>query len=169
MKTRGMTRCALMAALMAVCAWISVPVGDGAVSMQTFAVFLALGVLGGRAGTGACVVYLCLGAVGMPVFTGFRGGLGVLLGPTGGYLWGFLLAALCYWLLEGRTPRWLAMALGMAACYACGTAWYYLAYAGGGLWVVLLQCVVPYLIPDAVKIMLALVLTNRANGHLRRT
>lgn len=165
MKTRGMTRCALMAALMAVCAWISVPVGDSAVSLQTFAVFLALGVLGGRAGMAACVVYLCIGAVGVPVFTGFRGGIGVLLGPTGGYLWGFLLAALCYWFLEGRMPRWLTMALGMAVCYACGTAWYYLAYAGGGLWAVILQCVVPYLIPDAIKISLALMLTDRVKGY----
>ena len=94
MKIRKMTRCALLAAVMAVCAWISVPVGELAVSLQTFAVFLTLGFLGGRLGSAAVLVYLLLGAAGVPVFAGFRGGIGVLLGPTGGYLWGFLAACL---------------------------------------------------------------------------
>lgn len=161
MKIHIMTRCALFAALMAVCAWISVPVGDMAVSLQTFGVFLALGVLGGRQGSASIFVYLLLGAVGLPVFTGFRGGVGALLGPTGGYLWGFLGAGLIYWLLEDRLPKWFAMVLGMLVCYACGTVWYYFAYAGTGLWAVILKCVVPYLIPDGVKITLALALTRR--------
>ena len=165
MKIRDMTRCALMAALMAVCAWVSVPVGDGAVSLQTFAVFLALGVLGGGPGLGAIFVYICLGAMGAPVFTGFQGGLGVLLGPTGGYLWGFLAAGLVYRLVQGRLPMGAAMALGLLACYACGTAWYHLAYAEGGLWLVIARCVVPYLLPDALKICAAVYTAKRLRGR----
>lgn len=167
MKIRKMTRCAMLTALMAVCAWISVPVGDIAVSLQTFAVFLTLGLLGGRLGSVTALVYVLLGAVGVPVFTGFRGGFGVLIGPTGGFLWGFLAACLLYWALEKRFPRWLNMTLGMLCCYACGTAWYYFAYGEGALWPVILTCVVPYIIPDAVKIILALTVSKKLN-HLMR-
>jgi biotin transport system substrate-specific component len=100
MKLQNMVRCGCCAALIAVCAWLSVPVGQIAVTMQTFGVFLTLLLMGGKKGTLACGVYLLLGAVGLPVFSGFQGGPGVLLGPTGGYLLGFLLLALCYWLLQ---------------------------------------------------------------------
>jgi biotin transport system substrate-specific component len=167
MKIRKMTRCAMLAALMAVCAWISVPVGDQAVSLQTFGVFLALGLLGGKLGAATVLVYLLLGAAGLPVFSGFRGGFGVLLGPTGGYLWGFLLACLLYWAVENRLPRWAALVFGLLCCYACGTAWYYFAYAHGALWPVILTCVVPYVIPDAIKILLALMMTEKINHLIR--
>lgn len=162
MKIRNMTRCAVLAALMAVCAWISVPLGDQAVSLQTFAVFLTLGLLGGKAGTATMLVYLLLGAAGVPVFTGFRGGIAALLGPTGGYLWGFLAGAVLYWVLEKRLPHWIAMVLSLLLCYACGTAWYFFLYAGGAsIWAILGTCVVPYLLPDGIKLFLALTLTKQ--------
>ena len=159
-----MVLCALFSSLMAICAWISVPVFDIAFTLQTFAVFLTLGLLGGKTGSAAILIYLLLGAVGMPVFSGFRGGFGMLAGVTGGYLWGFLLSGLLYWALErfGRLP---AMIAGQLACYLCGSAWFYL-YAGGGLWVILLRCVFPYLIPDALKLALAYILARRLSRHL---
>lgn len=152
---RNMTRSALFAALMSLCAWLSLPVGQLAVSLQSFAVLLALGVLGGKRGTAAVAVYLALGAVGLPVFTGFRGGFSVLLGPTGGYLWGFLLAGGLFWLLEKRLRVWVNMILALLCCYACGTAWYAAMY-GGDVWAVLGLCVAPYLLPDGCKLALAL-------------
>ena len=81
-------------------------------TMQTFAVFLALGLLGGRRGTYAVLVYLLLGMIGIPVFSGFRGGPGVLLGTTGGYILGFLGSALVYWLMTARlgTRTWVRVA-----------------------------------------------------------
>lgn len=161
MKLRDMVRCAACAALMAVCAWLWVPLGEIAVTMQTFAVFFTLGILGGGKGTVACAAYLLLGAVGLPVFAGFQGGVGVLLGPTGGYLWGFLGAALLYRLLERRLPRFPLMILGMILCYFCGTVWFLTVYTQAGLWAVLLKCVVPYIIPDAVKLTLAWRLSRR--------
>ena len=162
--SRNMVFCSLFAALMAICAWICVPVLDIAFTLQTFAVFLTLGLLGGKRGSGAILIYLLLGAAGMPVFSGFRGGPGMLAGVTGGYLWGFLASGLVYWALErfGKLP---AMIAGLAACYACGSAWFYL-YAGGGLWLILLRCVVPYLLPDALKLGLAYILTRRLSRHL---
>lgn len=160
MKLQNMVRCGCCAALIAVCAWLSVPVGQIAVTMQTFGVFLTLLLMGGKKGTLACGVYLLLGAVGLPVFSGFQGGPGVLLGPTGGYLLGFLLLALCYWLLQKKLGQLPALLLGLLVCYGCGTAWFYWMY-GGSLWAVLMNCVIPYLIPDGIKLLLAVTVRKR--------
>lgn len=168
MKARNMALCGLFTAVLAVCAWISVPVGDMVITLQTFGIFLTLGLLGGKRGSITLLVYLLLGAVGTPVFSGFRGGLGALLGTTGGYIFGFMLTCLLYWLITSirNTPlaRLLAMVLGLLVCYACGTFWYLTRYLSAGsvtLGVVLLRCVVPYLIPDAMKLTLAWLLTAR--------
>ncbi len=153
----------LFAALIAICAWISIPVGDIVFTLQTFAVFLALGLLGGKWGSAAILIYLLLGAAGMPVFSGFRGGPGALAGVTGGYLWGFLLSGLLYWALErfGKAP---AMITGLCACYLCGSLWFYL-YTGGGLGLIVLRCVVPYLLPDVLKLALAHSLCRRLTRY----
>lgn len=171
MKVRHMTQCALFASLLTLCGWISIPAGDIAFTMQTFGVFLTLGLLGGKRGTAAIAVYLCMGAVGLPVFSGFRGGLGVLLGATGGYIGGFLLTGMSYWLVTAlfRTRPWgklLGCLAGLVLCYAAGTAWFCLAYIEGGalsLGAVLAKCVLPYLLPDGVKLWLALLLAGRIN------
>ena len=173
MNVRNMVRCALAAALMCVCAWIAIPAGDTVFTMQTFALFLTLYLLGGKWGTAAIAVYLLLGAAGLPVFTGFRGGLGTLLGATGGYLTGFLFCGLVYWLLEvliGKEKLLLwVMIPGIILCYLFGTLWYYFGYLGGGqasLWLVLLRCVVPYLLPDGVKLILAWSLARRLKPYI---
>lgn len=166
MKLRDLVRCGICGALMAVCAWICLPLGEVAVTMQSFGVFLTLCLLGGSKGTAAFSAYLILGAVGLPVFSGFRGGFGVLLGPTGGYLWGFLLACLLFWLLERRLPKTMLLILGQLLCYLCGTAWYLFAYAPGGFWPAVLVCVVPYLLPDALKLSLALGIAGRIKNRV---
>ena len=169
MKIRNMALCALFAALLAVCAWISIPMGDVAITMQTFGIFLTLGVLGGKRGTVAISIYLLLGIVGLPVFSGFQGGIGALLGVTGGYIAGFLATALIYWLITalGRNQeifRLLGMVVGLLVCYLVGTLWFrvgYLSYSGLSFGAVLLKCVVPYLLPDAAKLMIAWLLSRR--------
>ena len=161
---KNMVLCAQFAALTAVCAWISVPVFDIAFTLQTFAIFLSLGLLGGKRGCAVIGIYLLLGAVGLPVFSAFRGGFGMLIGVTGGYLWGFLLAGLLYRLLESR-GKLPAMVAGQLACYLCGSLWFYL-YTGGGLWLILARCVLPYLVPDAAKLLLAYSLSTRLRRHL---
>ena len=171
-RTLDLAYIALFAALMAVCAWVSVPVPRPFVpfTMQTFAVFAAALVLGGRRGLYAVIVYLLLGAVGLPVFSGFRGGIGVLLGTTGGYIIGFVGLALAYWFLTAKlgdsmTVKLLGCALGLAVCYAFGTAWFLVVYAAStgpiGLMTALGWCVIPFLPPDAVKLALAAVLAQR--------
>ena len=162
--TKHMVRAALFAGVMAVCAWLAVPISDIGFTMQTFGIFLALGLLGGKWGTVSIGLYLLLGLVGLPVFSGFRGGPGMLLGVTGGYLWGFLLSGLVYWALE-RFGKLGAMMVGLLICYACGTLWF-LQYSGGGWALVLLRCVVPYVIPDGIKIALAWSLSKRLSRHI---
>ncbi len=173
---RKMVLSGIFAALMTICAWISVPVMEIAFTMQTFAVFLSLGILGGKWGTVSILTYLLLGAAGLPVFSGFRGGLGILLGATGGYLLGFLASGLAYWLSEGvfgkGTPgRILGMVLGILACYCFGSLWFWLLYVGKGsamgFTAILLACVVPYLIPDICKLTLAWFLSNRIRRQIR--
>lgn len=170
MKPQILAQCALFAALMCVCAWISVPLPDIAFTLQTFTLFLTLGLLGGKNGSIVCVVYLLLGVVGLPVFSGFRGGLGVLLGTTGGYVIGFLAAALVYWAVthfwgESLAVRLTSLILGLFACYVFGTVWFLVVYLQGGsvigLGAVLAKCVLPYLIPDGIKLALALMLTEK--------
>ena len=152
---RDMVLCALFAAILAVSAWLTVP-GEVPFTLQTFGVFAALGLLGGKRGTIAIALYLVLGAVGLPVFSGFRGGFGVLLGTTGGAIFGFF--------------RLLAMVLGLLLCYAAGTGWFLLVYLQKtgpiSLGVVLAKCVVPFLLPDAVKLTLAWLLSHRLARHV---
>ena len=178
LRTLDMAYIALFAVLMAVCAWITVPLPKPLVqfTLQTFAMFMALTTLGGRRGLYAMVVYLLLGAVGVPVFSGFRGGVGVLLDTTGGYIIGFAAAALVYWLLTAKLGDSLpvkiaACVLGLAVCYAFGTAWFLVLYARTtgpiGVTTALSWCVLPYIVPDLLKLALAVVLSGRIKKFLK--
>ena len=175
LRTVDMAYIALFAVLMAVCAWITIPM-TVPFTLQIFAVFAALVTLGGRRGTYAVVVYLLLGAVGLPVGAGFQGGLGWLLGTTGGYIVGFLCIALIYWLMTAKLGESLpvsiaACVLGLAVCYVFGTIWFIAVYARTtgpvGVMTALGWCVFPYVIPDLLKLVLAVTLSQRIKGFLR--
>lgn len=168
----------MAAAVLTVCSWISVPMPKPLVSftMQTFAVALIAGLLGVRRGTAAVAVWLALGALGVPVFAGFNGGIAYMLGSTGGYLWGFLLWApmegFLFRLGKGKLPLLiLGMAAGLALCYTFGTAWFMVVYARTtgpvALSTVLGWCVLPYLVPDAVKLAMAVPLILKGRKHVR--
>lgn len=170
MKTKDMTYIALMAVLISVCSWLSVPTAIP-FTMQTYAVFTALLLLGGRRGSIAVAVYIALGAAGLPVFSNFTGGIGRLLGPSGGYIIGFLFTALCYWLCEkllGKSiwAKAASLAVGLVLCYAFGTAWFVEVYSRTSsisCTAAIGMCVLPFIIPDAVKMALAF-LTDRLIG-----
>lgn len=169
-RTIDMVYIAIFAALMAVCSWISIPVLQVPYTLQTFGVFVTVGLLGGKRGTLAILVYILLGAIGLPVFAGFTGGIGALLANAGGYIVGFFFSALAMWAIEhffGRKPVALiaAMVVGLAVCYAFGTAWFMFVYTRNvgavGLATVLGWCVIPYIPADLVKIALAFLLSER--------
>ena len=179
-QVRDLTHIALFAVLMTACAWISIPMPKPLVpfTLQTFAMFAALITLGGCRGFYAIVVYLLLGAVGLPVFAGFQGGPGALLGTTGGYLIGFLASALVYWAITahlgtGLKTVFLACVAGLAVCYAFGTAWFLFVYARTtgpiGLMTALGWCVFPFIGPDLIKIGLAVFLSRKLPVYLRRS
>ena len=165
MKIRNMVLAGLFAALLTICSWISLPLGSLRFTLQTFGVFLALLTIGGKWGSLAVLVYIGLGAMGLPVFSGFQGGIGVLTGPTGGCIIGFMLTALLFWVAELLLPNkiWVKIAvlcLGLLTCYWIGWLWYcrfapmpFLAWC------------LPYLLPDAAKLALAVFLSRR----LRKT
>ena len=149
--------------------------------MGILAVMLACG---GRRGTLSILVYLALGFCGVPVFAGFKGGITVLLGPTGGFLAGFVLAGLVYWLLEsvlfkklmtGTVKTWIFGALNSVifevVMYITGVIWFMTVYAAQtgpvGLATVLGWCVIPFIIPDIVKLIAAVVIGERARKLVR--
>ena len=169
----GMSFIAMFAVIIAVCSWISVPL-TVPITLQTFGVFAALGVLGGKKGTIAVIVYVLLGAVGLPVFAGFKLGIGTLLGTTGGYIIGFVLSGIVYWAITDKfgiklAVTVIAMALGLLVCYAFGTAWFMIVYTRSKgavtLWSALGWCVFPFIIPDAIKIALAILVSERVGKY----
>ena len=175
-KTYDLVYISILVVLIAVCSWISIPL-TVPVTLQTFGVFTAVGLLGGKRGTLAVLVYILMGAIGIPVFSGFTGGIGILAGTTGGYIAGFLFSALIMWGMEklfGRSTLVLAgsMVLGLIVCYAVGTLWFMAVYAASsgavGLLTVLGWCVFPFIFPDIAKIVLALILTKRLSGVIKR-
>ncbi len=172
----SMALIALFVAIMAICAWISIPAPVD-FTLQVFAVFTAVLVLGGRRGTIAVVVYILLGAVGAPVFAHFSGGLGALLGSTGGYIVGFLFIALVMWageklLGEHLWVRILSMVIGLALCYAFGTVWFMVVYARGtgpiGLLTALTLCVFPFIPFDLLKMVVAILVSQALRPHVPR-
>ncbi|MEG1524574.1 MAG: biotin transporter BioY [Clostridia bacterium] len=174
-RTKVLVYMALFVALIAVCAWISIPF-TVPFTLQTFAIFAAVGLLGGKRATLTVLVYLLLGAIGIPIFSGFSGGFGRLLGTTGGYLIGFIFSCVVSGLILhkwGRSIFVMAIAMfsGLIVCYAFGTAWFLWVYARTtgpiGLAAALSWCVVPFLIPDAVKIALAIFMTKRLEPYVQ--
>ena len=173
-KTYDIVYIAVFAVIMAICSWISIPAAVP-FTLQTFGVFIAAGVLGGKRGTLSVLVFILLGAVGIPVFANFSGGIGVLAGPTGGYIIGFLFSALVMWAMEklpGKKSimQIVSMVVGLVVCYAFGTAWFMVVYgkANGpvGLVTALGWCVFPFIIPDLIKIALAYVLSRKLRKYV---
>ncbi len=164
---------AVFTAVTVVCSWLSVPLGTVPLTLQTFGVLLTAGVLGLKRGMAAVMTYIALGTVGLPVFHGFQGGFGILLGATGGFIFGFVFTSLVVGLAVERFEVTLknliiAMTVGMLLCYLCGTVWYACLYSDGkGFLSIVLTAVVPFLIPDAVKIAFAAVLVKRVKKNTR--
>ena len=137
--------------------------------------FLSQQVFWEARGTLSVLVFILLGAVGIPVFANFSGGIGVLAGPTGGYIIGFLFSALVMWAMEklpGKKSimQIVSMVVGLVVCYAFGTAWFMVVYgkANGpvGLVTALGWCVFPFIIPDLIKIALAYVLSRKLRKYV---
>ncbi|RGH91043.1 biotin transporter BioY [Ruminococcus sp. AM27-11LB] len=173
-RTKQMVLIALMTAVTCVLGPLSIPLPFSPVpiSLTNFAIFLAIFVLGMKNGTISFIIYLLLGAVGVPVFSSFRGGLQVLAGPTGGYLIGFIFLALIMGFALDHfdrklVPTIIGMIIGMVVCYAFGTVWLAkllsLSFKEG-----LMMGVIPYLPGDAAKIIIAAIVGPKLYGATQK-
>lgn len=169
-RTKQMVLIALMTAVTCVLGPLSIPLPFSPVpiSLTNFAIFLAIFVLGMKNGTISFIIYLLLGAVGVPVFSSFRGGLQVLAGPTGGYLIGFIFLALIMGFALDHfdrklVPTIIGMIIGMVVCYTFGTVWLAkllsLSFKEG-----LMMGVIPYLAGDVAKIIIAAIVGPKLYG-----
>lgn len=183
---KDMVFTAVMAALICIAAPISVPVGPIPISLATFAVYLAGGLLGTKKGTLAVTVYILLGAVGLPVFSSGEGGLQKLFGVTGGYIFGYIPCVIIAGLfvdlffrkrssIANKFLNWLSrawsvpvgMVVGTVILYAFGTAWFVIA-RGVTLEVALINCVYPFIPGDLIKIACATVITIALRDRLSK-
>ncbi len=150
---------------------LALPFTPVPISLTNFVVFLSVWLLGWRLGTVSYLIYLLLGLAGLPVFSGFTGGAGKLLGPTGGYLIGFIFLAVLMGIVfeksESRLVRLAGMILGMIVAYLFGTAW--LAYQSKiGLFAALGSAVIPFIPGDLVKMAIVLLIGPAIEARLKR-
>ena len=156
---RDLCYIAFFTAMIAVLAQISIPLPGGVpLTLQTFAVPLAGLVLGPKKGTIASLVYVLLGAVGVPVFANLSGGPGIVLGMTGGFIISFPIMAFISGLGSKKSVKspllWLWLILGAAANYVVGTVWF-MAVANSSVYAALAACVIPFIPTAILKIILA--------------
>lgn len=177
LSTLDMIYISIFGIIIAVCSLISIP-GAVPFTFQTFGIFLTVSVLGGKRGTLSVLLYIFIGLIGIPVFSGLQGGIGILLGPTGGYIIGFIFSAITIWIFEiffGAKiyVHALAMLTALAVCYLFGTLWYIFIYSGNmgdiGTGTIISLCIIPFIIPDIIKIVLALVLGQKLRLILSKT
>lgn len=174
-KITDLSRIALGSALITICAWINIPTVIP-FTLQTFAVFFVLSVLGGKNGTISITIYILLGLVGLPVFANFTAGISAILGSTGGYIIGFIFVGLEYWVITHFSGKKLlfeisSLIIGLATCYSFGTLWFVAFYTHECedvcLSTTLTFCVIPFIIPDLIKLGLALTLSRRLSHILQ--
>ena len=172
--TRNLVLIAVFAALLCVVSPFAVPIGPVPISLATLAIYLTAGVLGTRRATLAVAIYIALGTFGMPVFTGFSGGIQKLVGPTGGYIAGYIPLALITGIAAHvkvnrklEIPVFCALAIGATAIlYTLGTAWF-VFQSGNTLAVALSACVIPFVPGDLIKIAIAAVLSPTLRRYAR--
>lgn len=179
-RTRSIAQVALCIAIIIVCAWVAVPFGPVPFTLQTFAVAIAVMALRPKEALAAVAGYLALGAIGLPVFSGMRGGIGMLAGPTGGFLWGFLVgdavAVGILWALRGRAARGhrgelaarvVAAVTFMAVTYLIGWA-QLMAVSGMGPAEAFVAAIAPFIAPDATKMAMAVVVAGAVKRAIAR-
>ncbi|PWL52559.1 MAG: biotin transporter BioY [Clostridium cadaveris] len=167
LKTKTLVNISLLAAITAVLSQIALPIPFTPVpiNLATLGVFLCGSILGAKYGALSQIVYVLLGLIGLPVFSGFSSGAGILMGPTGGYIIGYVFVALCTGLLTDKLPKKfsyyiVSMAIGLMVCYAFGTVWFmYLTKASLGK--ALTACIIPFIPRDIFKIIVASIVTAR--------
>lgn len=170
-KTVELCYIAISAILICICAWITIP-GPIPFTMQTFGVFVVLQLLGWKNGLFTILLYILLGLMGLPVFSNFAAGPGVLYSATGGFIIGFIPCAFAYGIItsvfkKNKYSAIIASAVGLIVCYLCGTVWY--AHLLGSMNLLpkaFYICVVPFIIPDIIKLVIARAVSAAVKKHI---
>ena len=172
-KTKTLALCAFFAALNAILSQTLIPIGPVPINLAHISTFAAAGLLGAKYGALSQFVFVFMGAMGLPVFAGFMGGIGRVLGPTGGYIAAYIGAAFVTGLIMDRFGRKSMKVLipaiyaGWIICYVLGTAWY--AYSlQAHVAEAIMICVVPFLPGDFLKTLLCAFLIKRLHPMLKR-
>ena len=169
---KRLTLTASLAAIIAVLSLLYIPAYPTPFTLQLFAVYFSLYLGGGAIGTLAVFIYIAIGCLGLPVFSGFRGGVGALFDATGGFIIGFLLLALVYWALTSciklKKAKLVASLISLATLYAAGVVWYTVVYLDGqGFLGAVLVTVLPFVLPDLLKMYLAYLLAKRLKEGMK--
>lgn len=168
--SKNMTKIAVMTAVICILGPLSIPIGPVPISLTPLTILLSVYILGTASGSVATLLYVFLGAVGLPVFGGFTGGFGIIAGPTGGYIIGYVfLALISGWFIEHFYNmvwvQYMGMCLGMAVLYAFGTAW--LAYVAHMTFAEALAAgVLPFIAVDMIKMAVSIILGRAVNKRL---
>ena len=176
-KIKDIVLISLFSAIIVVCSFITIP-AVVPFTLQTFAVILCLNILGAKKGIISILIYIFLGVVGLPVFSGFNGGIGALLNITGGYIIGFIFSALIFGVVTSvlnKKPRkivnLIASFAGLIGCYIFGTLWYVLLNIKNGDTISFISaltiCVLPFIIPDILKILLSVTISEKAKKYIK--
>ncbi len=176
-KIKDLVLISLFSAIIVVCSLITIPTAIP-FTLQTFAIFLCLNLLGAKKGLISIIIYILLGVVGLPVFSGFNGGIGALFNVTGGFIFGFIFSALVYWIItiifrskSAKVVNIVASFSGLIVCYLSGTVWYILFFIKNGENISFISaiavCVLPFIIPDILKILLSISISERIKKHIK--
>jgi biotin transport system substrate-specific component len=166
MKTKQMTMCALFVGITAILTQISIPLGNIPLTMQIFGVVLSGLILGEKLGFISQFIYVLLGAVGMPIFSYMRGGFSMILGPSGGFILSFpILSFISGYFFRKYKNKYIiffGIILGLIINYLIGTL-FFCKIVGVNFISGLLSCVVPFVVFDLLKIILAYIIAKRIN------
>lgn len=167
LETKDIALIALFVAVIIVCTLISIPIGPVPFTLQTLAVMTTAGILGAKRGTLSVAVYILLGIIGLPVFSGFKGGIAVIAGPTGGFIIGFLFTAIIVGLatsvvksekkIDEIVASVISMLIGDIVCFAIGATWF-VVVTGSTFSKAMTLCILPFIIPDIAKIIISTIL-----------
>ena len=171
MNKKQMIKISLFVALTAIFSQILIPIGLVPINLAVLSVFICGGLLDTKSAVLSQIVYILLGLIGVPVFSGFGAGFGKLFGPTGGYIWGYIVCAFIVSIVIGKfesDKMYIisgGMVVGLVGCYMLGTAWF-MYTTGNGLIQSLMLCVIPFLFGDALKIAVATIIIKRLRNKV---
>ncbi len=166
MKYKNLMLSAIMAALLCVVSPWVIPIGAVPLSLASFVIYAVCALCDLKRSIAAVSIYVLLGAIGLPIFAGFVGGVQVILGPTGGYVLGYLVAAAIIPILKDKINLFITLCISTLVIYLCGTMWY-MAVAEVKFAQAMAVCVLPFVVADIIKMVLACVCVPKIKTALK--